>query len=126
MNFQGAETMMREATEKVSRAYNRERASLQSKPDTYLQGYIEAYEGSNIIGKFLNGSTLKSNEIRYKVARQLLEEKELKSMDNEELKSEAELDLGFFASFRKTDRRNKARELLESKVLNQIGLSTPR
>ncbi len=116
MNFQGAETMMREATEKVSRAYSRERANLQSQPDTYLQGYVKAYEEGNIIGKFLNSFTLKSNEVKYSVACQLLEEKELKSMDNEELKSEAELDLGFFASFRKTDRRNKARELLEKKV----------
>ncbi len=116
MNFQGSEHIMRKATEKVSKAYSQERASLQSQPEAYLQGYIESYKEGNIIGKFLNGFTLKSNEVKYSVARQLLEERELKSMDYKKLKNEAELSLCFFASFRKTDRRNRARELLEEKA----------
>lgn len=116
MQFQGAETVMIDSINKVSKAYDEKRMELNSQPDSYLKGYIKAYEGGNIFCRFLNDFTLRDNQVRYCVARQLLEERELRTMDDETLKSIVDPLLGLFAGVRKIDRRNKAREILEERA----------
>jgi len=115
MNIHGLEAMQRESMARVSEASARERAHLQSHPDAYLKGYTEAYQDGNPVIRFLNGFTLRKNVVRYGVACQLLEERELARMDYESLEGEAEANVGFFTSFSKTDRRNKARDLLKER-----------
>jgi hypothetical protein len=94
--------------EKASRTHNYTISQLKDKPTTYLEGYVQSHEDSNPLTRFFGWLSNSRNHIRYDVARDLLEDRELEEMFDHQLEAVASQKTGFFTKHREFDRVMKA------------------
>lgn len=82
----------------------------------FLEGYVASYEESGPVHKAVASLTMgdaSDNQIRYAVAKQILQRRELEGMTDEALLVEVENQPGFWASSKTHDRHRQAQEVLD-------------
>jgi hypothetical protein len=92
---------------------------LEDKPTEFLEGYVASYEEGGALRKLagtLSFGQAGENNIRYNVARQILQRRELEAMDDEELLQVVENEPGFFSSNRGYDRHREAERILDERT----------